>query len=176
MMSEPLDESYFVWLYSQVADRRLRNPSRTYWGLLRELHRKEFVWLIPNDDNRIEDGRALRYEFMEECGIRDVPRDWMRLGCSMLELLIGLSRRLADMADGEPSGWFWRLIENLDLEEYNDNRLPQDGYINRKLDTVIWRTYRRNGNGGLFPLNRTRNDQRWVEIWYQLNEYLQQAS
>lgn len=175
-MSEPLDESYFVWLYSQVADCRLKNPSRTYWRMMRELHTKEFVWLIPNDDNRIEDGRALRYEFIDECGIQSAPRDWLRMGCSMLELLIGLSRRLAFEAEGEPRAWFWKLVENLDLEEYNDHRLPPRNYINRTLDKVIWRTYNRNGHGGLFPLNGTRNDQRWVELWYQLNEYLQQAS
>lgn len=177
-MNEPLDETYFVWLYSQVADCRIESPSRTYWGLLQELHRKEFFWFVPNDDNRIEDGRALRYEFMEERGIEvvDVSIDWMRLGCSMLELLIGLSRRLAFITESEPSGWFWKLIENLSLEEFNDNRLPRGRVISDILDKVIWRLYKRNGEGGLFPLNRTHNDQRWTEIWYQLNEYLQEAS
>jgi hypothetical protein len=39
---------------------------------------------------------------------------------------------------------------------------------------VIWRTYDRRGHGGLFPLQRSNRDQRRVEIWYQLSEYLLQ--
>jgi hypothetical protein len=64
------------------------------------------------------------------------------------------------------------LMENLDLERYNDNTPFSDAAIDELLDRVIWRTYRRNGAGGLFPLKRTREDQRQVEIWYQLCAYL----
>ena len=172
MNTKPLDERYFVWLYSQVASVEERHPSRTYWGLLRKLFGKEFIWIIPNDDNRIEDGRYLRFEFIEAEGIQDADNEWMSLGCSMLELLVGLSRRLAFEADGEPQAWFWRLIENLGLEEFNDNRRLPNVLINNVLDEVIWRTYKKNGHGGLFPLNKTRNDQRDVEIWMQMNEYI----
>jgi len=49
-VSQPLDELYFTWLYSQVGSVRTRNPARTYWSLLRYLYTKEFVWIIPNDD------------------------------------------------------------------------------------------------------------------------------
>lgn len=176
-MSQPLDESYLVWLYSQVAAVGINHPSRTYWNLLRQLFTKEFVWLVPNDDNRMEDGLDLRYEFIEETGVQDVDDNWLRLGCSMLELLIGLSRRLSFEAEGEPVTWFWKLIENLGLEEYNDNRRLSEKLIDNVLNDVIWRTYRRNGRGGLFPLRRAHADQREVEMWYQLNAYvLEQAS
>ena len=37
---------------------------------------------------------------------------------------------------------------------------------------IIWRTYDSNGYGGLFPLRNPREDQRKVELWYQLNAYL----
>ncbi len=47
---EPLDERYFRWLCSQVVNVKLKNPSRTYWSLLKQLHTKEFVWIIPNDE------------------------------------------------------------------------------------------------------------------------------
>jgi hypothetical protein len=176
-VSAPLDELYFVWLYSQVASVKVKNPSRTYWNLLRHLFRKEFIWLIPNDDNRLEDGRDLRYEFINEQNIQNVDEGWIRLGCSMFELLIGLSRRLAFQAEGHPKEWFWHLIENLGLEDYNDNRRLPDGHIDEVLEQVIWRTYKRNGQGGLFPLNNNRSDQRQVELWYQLNAYvLERAS
>lgn len=171
-MDIPLEEQYLTWLYSQVGSVRLRNRSRTYWTLLRQLYTKEFVWFIPNDDNRLEDGRYLRYEFLTEMGIQDVSNEWMHEGCSMLEMLIGLSRRLAFETDSEPAGWFWKLIENLGLEGYNDNTLYPNELIDDILNSVIFRTYKRNGDGGLFPLRHAHQDQRNVEIWYQLNAYL----
>lgn len=173
-MDVTLEEQYFTWLYSQVGSVRLRNPSRTYWRLLKQLHIKEFVWFIPNDDNRVEDGRYLRYEFLENYGLtpEDVDQEWMHCGCSMLEMLIGLSRRLAFETDGEPLSWFWKLIENLGLNIYNDNvPYPQD-QVEDIVNTVIYRTYKGNGEGGLFPLRHPRQNQQDVEIWYQLNAYL----
>jgi hypothetical protein len=171
-VSQQLDELYFTWLYGQVADVEVVNPSRTYWRLLKKLYTKEFVWIIPNDDNRAEDGKDLRHEFLDEEGL-DVPSpDWMRLGCSMLELLIGLSRRLSFEAEGEPRYWFWQLIENLGLERYNDNTLFPEAVVEDILDQVIWRTYTRKGRGGLFPLKGVCDDQREVGLWYQLCAYV----
>lgn len=65
-MDGPLDEQYLKWLYRQVASSKYRNPARTYWSLLRQLYTTEFVWTVPNDDNRVEDGRDLRYEFLKK--------------------------------------------------------------------------------------------------------------
>lgn len=171
-MNKPLDELYFQWLYSQVGDPSIKNPARTYWRMLRLLFIKEFVWLIPNDDNRIEDGRDLRYEFVDQQGLTNVDPGWMKLGCSMLELLIGLSRRLSFEDEREPSVWFWEMIRNLGLEVYSDDaELPEDK-IEDILDQVIWRTYTRTGRGGLFPLRHAYGDQRDIELWYQLSAYV----
>lgn len=171
-MDAPLDEHYLTWLYSQVGDVQERNPSHTYWRLLKQLYTTEFVWFIPNDDNRVEDGRCLRHEFLQNEGLFPVDPNWMHLGCSMLEMLIGLSRRLAFEAEGEPAAWFWKLIENVGLEYYNDNMPYQEEQVDEVLKRIIFRTYRRNGEGGLFPLRHAREDQTRVELWYQLNAYL----
>lgn len=171
-MKKPLDELYFTWLYGQVSSVKEKNPSRTYWVLLRHLYQKEFVWIIPNDDNRSEDGKELRYLFVEEQGIRSVDKNWYHLGCSIFEMLIALSRRLAFETDDEPLGWFWKMIENLGLERFNDNVPYPKDEIEEILNTVIFRTYKRNGSGGLFPLRRTSKDQREVEIWYQVCDYI----
>lgn len=176
-MNAPLDDLYLTWLYSQVCSVRLKNPRRTYWSLMRQLFTKEFVWIIPNDDNRVEDGRDLRHEFIEEREIDDVDPDWMGLGCSFLEMLIGLSRRLTFEAEGEPREWFFELLENLDLAKYNDENYDTSPSKARRdidecLDMVIWRTYDPDGRWGLFPLNHATQDQRDVEIWYQLSAYL----
>lgn len=172
-MSAYLDELYFTWLYGQVASVKLKNPKRTYWKIFRILFKKEFVWIVPNDDNRIEDGKELRYEFLEKEGIdvEDVDPDWLQMGCSMLELFIGLARRLSFETNAPTYEWFWEIMENLDIV-YNDTIHIPRAQVEEKLDRVIWRTYRSNGRGGLFPLQRPRNDQRDVELWYQLNAYI----
>lgn len=175
-MDEPLDESYLKWLYSQVASVRNRNPARTYWSLIRQLFTTEFTWSVPNDDNRVEDGRDLRLEFIEQFNI--VPdREWMAMGCSMLEMLIGLSRRLAFESEGEVSGWFWHLMDNLDLRHFNDRvysgrERDISDHVSVVLDQVIRRKYEFSGRGGLFPLKNPNEDQRDVELWYQMAHYL----
>lgn len=172
MISLPLDDLYLQWLYKQVDEVREQDAARMHWSLFKQLYTKEFVWLIPNDDNRVEDGRDLRYEFLHEFGIERVDSHWMDLGCSFLEMLIALCRRLSFEADGDVANWFWHLLHTLHLSEYTDDfDLPEQD-IDDILDVVIWRTYRRDGHGGLFPLKRPRQDQREVELWYQLNAYL----
>lgn len=171
-MTPPLDELYFTWLYGQVGSVKIANPSRTYWALCRQLFKKEFVWIVPNDDNRAEDGRDLRQEFLEEERIAEVEDDWLRYGCSMLELLIALSRRCAFEAGDTSEHWFWRIMGNAQLAIYNDRVLNFAKEVDEKLDCIIWRTYMPSGRGGLFPLENPDKDQRRVEIWYQLCAYL----
>ena len=172
MNHQQLDELYFVWLYSQVADPDITDTSLTHWGLLRQLFKKEFVWVVSNDDNRSEDGKELRREFIESQGIRRVNRDWRELGCSVLELMVGLSQRLAFEADGEPHYWFWRLMGNLGIEGYSDAGYIPEDEIDQVLDKVIFRTYEPDGRGGFFPLNNAHRDQRRLELWYQMSAYV----
>jgi hypothetical protein len=173
-VNAPLDELYLEWLYSQVASVRFKNPQRTHWSLLRQLYSNEFVWFVPNDDNRAEDGRDLRHEFLEEKGISEVDPQWMGLGCSMLEMMIGLARRLSFEAEGEPRAWFWRLVRNLGLIDTNDTN-TNTKEVNEIIKRVVDRTYQHNGHGGLFPLRFAVRDQRKVEIWYQLSAYLEET-
>ncbi len=170
-MSQPLDEQYFTWLYSQVGSVRTADPSRTHWGLFRKLFTTEFLWFIPNDDNRAEDGRALRDEFVN---MRHVSADdnWMRLGCSMLEMLIALARHAAFETGMTRRSWFWEMIGNLGLVNCADDRDPfPEEMVDDILQTVIWRTYKEDGTGGLFPVPFAR-DMPKVEIWYQLQRYI----
>lgn len=175
-MTQPLDERYFVWLYSQVADPDLTHPSLTYWKLLRVLFTKEFTWSIPKDENRSEDGKELRIEFAQDLRLDEVDDDWMDLGCSMLELLVGLAKRLYWETDGKVHYWFWRLMENLGLHQYSDNKRLPKKRIEAVLDCIILRTYKPNGEGGLFPLRHAEMDQRQAELWYQLSAYVLEQS
>lgn len=178
-MFEPLDELYFKWLYGQISDPEITDPSLTYWNVLRKLYQTEFKGRIPNDENRLADGVELRVEFLHSEGITsvdDVDIHWLELDCSFLELMVGLSRRLAyeSIDGGEPHFWFWQLMENLSLLRYNDSRKLMIKRIDGILDRVIERQYEANGDGGFFPLRYPTQDQREVELWYQLNAYLQE--
>ena len=144
---------------------------------MRQLYVKEFVWLIPNDDNRAEDGKELRYEFINEQGIDEVDQAWLDLGCSVLEMMIALARRAAFESDDEVVEWFWRFIFNLGLNNHTDiaYKSATEREVDNVLDTVIFRTYDADGLGGLFPLTHPRQDQRKVELWYQLAAYLSEG-
>jgi hypothetical protein len=170
----PLDEAYFVWLYSQVGSVKLRNKAKTYWKLLRLLFQKEFTWAdIEKDGNRAQDGKNLRFDFFRETG--EDPEnhsDWLDEGCSFLELLIALAWKLAWESDIPQEVWFWQLIGNLGLIDCTDAHPPDPTFVDRVLDNVIDRNYGKNGSGGLFPLSRTHDDQRDTELWYQLQAYL----
>jgi hypothetical protein len=172
-MSGTTDDRYLEWLYSHIGSVRNRNPERTYWSLAKELMSREFVWFVPNDGNRVKDGTDLRYEFIEETGERPDPA-WMDLGCSMLEMLIALSRRASFETGEEPAKWFWRFIANLGLTEFTDSHFTTVAglAVNDAMDAVIYRTYDHTGAGGLFPLREATEDQRRVEIWYQMAAYL----
>jgi len=172
-MSGTLDDQYFAWLYSLVADVKARKGPGTYWNLLKKLFCTEFAWFVPNDDNRAEDGRELRFEWASSVDVY-VDRDWVELGCSFLEMLIGLSRRLEFQTDQAAEFWFWHLIGNLGLLGHDDGCRFLEEDVEDRTNAVIQRTYDRNGNGGLFPLQRSKKDQTKIEIWYQLNEYLLQ--
>ena len=175
-MSGTLDDEYLEWLYHKVADPKLRRPEHSWWALFRQLYSTEFVWLIPNDDNRVEDGRNLRAEFERETG-SPLEYEWQHLGCSVLEMLIALSNRLAFETSQESPRWFWELLCNVELVEYHDqkmSRFESRGEVEYIVERLIWRNYRYDGVNGLFPIRRPSEDQSKVEIWYQMHEYLQE--
>jgi len=174
MSSKPLDELYLEWLYRWVADP---DQDLTFWNVLRILYTTEFTWVVPNDENRIGDAKALREEFIDtqDIRLRRSERHWVELGCSMLEVMVGLARRLETEADsGKTHYWFWVLMENIGLSEdiVNDSCEFSEEDVRDVLEMVIQRYYEPNGHGGLFPLEHPRGDQRKVELWYQLNEYV----
>jgi len=170
-MDEPIEEVYFNWLYSKVARVDVPTPSLTHWTLLRDLHSTEFVWLVPGDDNRAQDGLDIRKEFLNQAFLSEGPA-WMSIPCSVLEMLIAFARRADFQVDLGEREWFWIFLDNLTLRDLNDAMEDITPIVADVMDQFLWRTYRRDGRGGMFPLKKTSNDQRKVEIWYQFCEYL----
>jgi hypothetical protein len=172
-MEEPLDEVYFNWLYTKVASVEVPTPSLTYYTLLGALHSTEFVWLVTGDDNRASDGLELRREFYREYeAAYHETLPWMNIGCSVLEMLISFARRAEFQTDIPTRDWFWVFLENLQLADLNDAQQDVNLICAEIMDQFLWRTYRSSGEGGMFPLRYSANDQRKVEIWYQFCEYL----
>lgn len=174
--------------------------------LLKELHRIEFYSLVPNDDNRGEDGKNLRDIFYDEVigpnsktfrrghtgssllssddlyG-HNIPKDRysvMKTPCTILEMLIGVAFRMVGELQGRKDAMsveecFWLLIDNLGLHQIDNEAYFEDGavdYIRMVIGDFLDRKYKHNGDGGLFPLRHPSRDQRDVEIWYQMCEYL----
>jgi hypothetical protein len=94
---------------------------------------------------------------------------------SVLEVMIGLSRRLAFYAGGEPEGWAWQLLCNLDLRTFRDPLSRRKASVVAELlHSLIWRTYAPDGTGGFFPLAWPKEDQTKVELWYQMSAYVEE--
>jgi hypothetical protein len=167
-MTDPLDGYYLEWLYALVG-RPAENVN--HFDLLTMLYSSEFFMLVPNDDNRCGDGLELRREFMREDIPVKVSRAWLSLGCSVLEMMIGVARHLSFEMDGEVGEWFWHLSDNLGLTKYHDKRFDARR-VSEIIERLIWRQYEYNGKGGLFPLKAPYQDQRRVEIWFQMESYM----
>lgn len=144
----------------------------TYDLLIKELYVKNFYAIIERDKNRIYDGLNLREKYMGD------DADYIEGECSVLEMMIALAQRIdnimfdPDMGDGT-ARWFWEMIENLGLENFPDEDFSTKA-VDHIIDTFVDRKYDANGHGGLFPLEYpdSRIDQRDIEIWYQMQAYL----
>ena len=173
-------QAYFEYLYDLVKEDA---PERKdYWMLLSDLQAFKFYWSVEHDENRAQDGIDLRRRYLEG--------EWWANGeealsgeCSMLEMLIALAERMAfELAGTDVSpdiyrtgSCFWEMVENLGLTRYSDGeyeRLNGPFVVNKTLHDVVTRNYDETGVGGIFPLRGDYGDQRYVELWYQMQEYL----
>ena len=171
-----INDPYFQWLCKSVDIPR----NRPYLKLALELHNHLFKPgdAVETDNNRALDGLRLRVIFMDRYGPQGSSSN--RGACTMLEFLIGLAKRMdyiMGAADNNlnVSHYFWKMIENLRLSKLDDDRfyeLNGEFFVQEAVDRVLFRTYEKNGNGGLFPLKRPMQDQREIEIWYQMQNWL----
>jgi len=171
-----MNNKYFNYLCNQIAD------DRKYDHLLGAMDSVKFRQIVANDDNRAEDGKKLREDFIDRNpDIDEIDIELLMEGeCSVLEMMIALSNRLEfETAQSKwektPKEWFWILVDNLGLSEF-DNYLYVKGDVRNRVREILYglvrREYGSDGNGGLFPLKNPKHDQRKIEIWYQMTEYI----
>ena len=175
MLADQIRNEYFDWMINLVNGNR--GPKEiSYIKLLEYLHNTEFTYLILRDRNRAEDGVDLRYRFGL---IRKHPEypEYLSGPSSVLEMMIALAIRCEECIMDDPaygnrtSQWFWGMIVSLGLGGMTDAIFDRD-YVEECLTRFLNREYERNGKGGLFTVKGTRRDMRKMEIWYQLNAYL----
>lgn len=173
--AKTLNTRYFNWLRSQI---EIPSGTKSFHDIFEKMHNMAFVWIVPHDDNRVHDALDLRTEFLDGTHGSNTE-DILKLevmfhkGASVLEVLIALSRSVSSLAGGEPRFWAWKLMENVGLDRMSDPLTDRkDNQATDILETLIWRTYDRDGKGGFFPLNWPKEDQTKIELWYQMNEYV----
>jgi len=161
------DHEYFLWLCQEATGYDYPHYSR----LLRAMHDVSFLYFIEYDNNRMYEALELRREFTDGAYV-DLYTEEPRV--SMLELVLSLAIKCSDMTFeycGDVKGWFRGLLCNCGLDKCAGTGFNEE-IVKDILNKIIHRRYDRNGVGGLFPLKNAETDQRKVEIWYQMNAYL----
>lgn len=168
---------YLEWLSDII---NLYSPEHEdYSSLIKYMFGYEFRYTIERDECRVKDAINLLYmRYMDEY---DLPYDISRLydrSSSVLEVLIALSIRCERDIMGEPDEyeddkWFWIMLENLGLDNCTNDVFDEE-IVDYILSKWLDRRFAYNGNGSIFPLKHTNNNQKFVEIWYQMSEYLEE--
>lgn len=181
---EEVMQDYFFWLcdYIGANGEEVIGQEKPYICLMEFLHNKTFVAFVHYDENRISDGEVLRKDFKETSLY--LPEDYECLDrpCTVLEVLVALARKMDDILNWDTSKdqtplYFWEFIQNLGLDRADDDvfYMPTNLiYVEEIIDQFVRRKYASDGRGGLFPLKHAKEDQREVEIWYQMAAYIQE--
>lgn len=169
---------YFEWVLEQVPDPSNEEYTELFWYLFD----REFVWTVAMDENRAADAQSLRERYLEETGQEDEPvgMDLTIRPVSVLEVLVALAVRIETDIMGEPGNlhpekWFWEMLHNLDLDVMNNDKYYKahnKEIVADSIDIFIGREYSGDGSGSLFPLEKPFTDMRTMEIWSQMQAYL----
>lgn len=179
MNENTIINKYFRWLFGLVCENRFPNEV-SYRKLLTRLHDTEFTYIIPMDRNRAKDGINLRYRFALDEGYEDVSdmiMDILDGPCSVFEMILALAIRCEEDTMDNPcfgdrtAQWFWGMITCLGLGSMIDTRFDRD-FVDDTIETFLNREYEPDGRGGLFHIRNCPDDLRNVQIWSQLNWYL----
>lgn len=175
-MDTLLEKRYFDWMVEKIGGRR------GYESLLRYLFYTPFVYTIPMDGNRYEDGIDLRYRFGAENDISgpEIASEVDYTDCSLFEVMVAMALRCEehimaddDLGDRTPI-WFWHMIESLGLMGLTDDVFDEQ-VAKFAIDRMYDRGYFPNGEGGLVRVNNTTKDMRRLELWDQMMVYLNEV-
>lgn len=111
----------------------------------------DFVWYIPEDEDKAIQALRMRDEYCYETGMSS-PR---QAPASFLEVFVSITDTLTAMLYQDREEFTKSILLNVGARSYSDDvRLPSEIH-DCALDIaerVMYRTYGRNGSGGLFRI------------------------
>lgn len=173
-----LVDDYVYYLY-----RIVQNGGENHRKLCIELFKNRFFITrsAPKRDiDREKDGLELRKEWSND----SLDGEFHIIPCTILEMIIGISKRMSEQLmdeDGEDktAQYFWEIMENLGLTCMDDDNFGWDtGLAQKKIaktcEILCKRQYNPDGTGGgMFPMPGLLGiNQKKMEIWYQMQEYI----
>ena len=182
-MKSKIRSDYYDWLVDLTNNWCVLYSGRgDYYHLMEYLFDRQFVWEMMMDGNRAQDGVETRFQYVEQTDEYDYRDVYLYLThpCNVLEMMAALARRCEDHIMGDPSQrdnsarWFWEMICSMHLDKMTDDRFDE-AYVDEVVTDMIDRNYAKNGDGGLFTIHDNSKDMRYVDIWCQLNWYLNEV-
>lgn len=178
MNPEFISRIYFEWM-SRVVTKDTVNED-IYTNLLQELYETPFIFVVPMDENRYNDGINLRSEFAYETN-KDPEIIFEALEtrpCTVLEMMIALTIRINNIMDDIEVGdrfksWFWGMVDNLGLYGMTNERYSSE-FVDLVISKFLNRQYRNEGAGSLFPNAHNLPNYNQIQIWDQAMHYLNQ--
>lgn len=174
MRNKQLLNEYYLWLLGIVDGCGYSVDD--YHEMLWQLFDTDFTWIIAMDENRALDGLNLRYEYHHVYG-GEIDREIEEKAVSVLEVLIALAINWEheityDGRIGDRSAvWFWWMLRNLGLTEQPDWAYDPD-FVGDTVEIWLSRQFSKTGDGSPFPVKTGGRDQRKVEIWFQLQQFV----
>lgn len=157
-----------------------------YFYLCQVLQNSHFIPIVDFDENRCEDCQNLRYRFNGEYG--DILNEILPLSGTFMELLVVLTERfMFEMATSKyedtPDKWFKEMLKNCGLDIFTNSTIrssPGNRWDSSRskiadvLTGINMRWFNWDGEGSFFPLKEPHNDQRYLEIIVQMNNYIEE--
>jgi hypothetical protein len=170
LLSTNLD--YIEWLKTTRCDL---DPHNQYCLLFRDLSALNFVSIVDFDHNRIYEALYYREAYTGDTAL---PHDTV----SMLEIIRTMAIKCEEVSfDAEHTNtvteWFWQLLGNVGLDKFVDldyHDLGGGEVVRNILCKIILRSYDHAGVGGLFPLRYPTENQRFIDLFYQMRAYVEE--
>lgn len=111
----------------------------------------DFAWYIPEDEDKAIQALRMRDEYCYETGM-SMPR---QAPASFLEVFVSITDTLTAMLYQDRESFTKSILLNLGARSYSDDMRPPSEIHEAALniaENVIYRTYGRNGSGGLFRI------------------------
>lgn len=111
----------------------------------------DFVWYIPEDEDKAIQALRMRDEYCYETGMPS-PR---QAPASFLEVVVSITDTLTAMLYQDRESFTKSILLNVGARSFSDDGRPPSEIHEEALiiaERVMYRTYSRNGTGGLFRI------------------------